>query len=98
MPNAIRQVEGGVELQVRVQPRASRNAVRMEADGQVRIALMAPPVEGAANAALCVYVAGLCGVAKRAVKVVSGEKSREKRLLITGIDMETVRTALAKGA
>lgn len=98
MADAIRQAKGGVELRVRVQPRASRNAVRMEADGQIRIALTAPPVEGAANAALCAYIAGLCGLAKRGVKLVSGERSREKTLFIAGVDAETVRTALVTSA
>ncbi|HZN91656.1 MAG TPA: DUF167 domain-containing protein, partial [Myxococcales bacterium] len=45
-------MEGGVELLVQVQPRASRSRVVGEHGGYLKVQLAAPPVDGAANAAL----------------------------------------------
>lgn len=93
--DAIEDKDGGVELRVRVQPRASRNALRVEPDGRIRVAVTAPPVDDAANEALAAYVAKVLGMPKRAVSVVRGEKSREKTLWLTGADAATVRARLA---
>jgi uncharacterized protein (TIGR00251 family) len=50
----------------------------------LKIRLMAPAVEGKANEALAAFLAGAFGVAKRDVRIVSGERSREKRVEIRG--------------
>ncbi len=84
----------GIVIRVRVQPKASRNCVIIEPDGRIRVALTAPPVEGAANCALIEYMAKLMGVSKRTVAIVGGEKSREKTVRLTGIEQKTVRTRL----
>ena len=59
-------------------PRASRNEVLRYEAGVLHLRLMAPPVEGAANAACCAFVANLQGVPKSDVWVTAGFKSREK--------------------
>lgn len=69
-----------VLLRVRVQPRASRNCIRREPDGRIRVALNAPPVEGKANKALCAFLAKQFGLSKSAVLLESGERSRDKTL------------------
>ena len=79
-------VEGGVELLVLVQPRASRSRVLGEHGGYLKIQLAAPPVDGAANAALLELLAGLLGVPRRQVTLVSGESSRRKRVRAAGVD------------
>ncbi len=71
-------------VSVRVTPRARRNALAFE-DGILRVWLMAPPVEGAANAALLALLAERVGLPKRAVTLVRGETSREKVVAIEGI-------------
>lgn len=81
-------------LRVRVQPKASRNALMRDDNGRVRIALTAPPVDGAANAALEKYVSGLLGLAKGRVTVDSGAKSREKTLKISGLRPDEVAARL----
>jgi uncharacterized protein (TIGR00251 family) len=83
--------EGAVRFAVRVSPRASREAIGGVHDGALKIALTAPPVEGAANAALIALLAKALGVPKRAVRVVSGESSRQKRIEIDGVDADRVR-------
>ncbi len=78
----------GIALRVRVQPRASRNAVLGPHDGATRITLIAPPVEGAANAALLIYLAAMFGVSKRRVTLVSGQASRTKLMRVDGIGID----------
>ena len=74
---------GGIEIAVRVTPRAARNTLE---PGQAHAVarLTAPPVDGAANEALVKLVAEHFGVAKRAVRLVAGERARIKRLAIEG--------------
>ena len=87
--------QGYVALQVRVQPKASRNAVIIEPDGRIRIALTAPPADGAANKALEGFLAKTLGVRKSAVGVIRGHKSREKTVALSGVTLEQVREKLS---
>ena len=64
-------------------PRSAREALE-PGPGHVIARLNAPPVDGAANAALLVLVARHFGVAKRAVRLVAGERARLKRIAIAG--------------
>ena len=50
----------------------------------LKIRLAAPPLEGRANEALVAFIAKHFGVPKRDVRVVSGERSREKRIEVRG--------------
>ncbi len=88
----------GVELRVRAVPRARRNAVLGPHDGATRIALTAPPVEGAANAALLAYLAALFDLPKRSVTLVSGQTARAKLVRVEGISVERVLAALLGSA
>ncbi len=92
--NALRADGSDVLLRVRVQPRASREAVVGEVEGRLRVALTAPPVEGAANEALRRFLAGRLGVARGRVTLEAGEKSREKTVRIAGLSEKAVREAL----
>jgi len=90
----LRLVDGEVWLGVRVQPKASRNRLSVEPDGRVRATVTAPPAEGAANAALCAIIADELDLAKSAVRVVRGEKSREKVVAIRGLSEAEVCNVL----
>ena len=96
-PASVRVTErdGAVRVEVRVAPRASREAVLGVHDGALKIALTAPPVDGAANAALVAYLAVALGIAKREVRIVAGESSRTKLVEIAGVTAGAVR-ALAR--
>jgi uncharacterized protein (TIGR00251 family) len=65
-------------IEVRVQPRASRNEIAGIREGVLRVRLQAPPVDGAANEALVRFLADEFGVPARAVRIVSGFGSRNK--------------------
>ena len=75
---------------VRVTPRARRNALSLEG-GSLRAWLTAPPVEGAANAALRALLAERLGLPKRAITLVRGETAREKVVAIEGVTAEVFR-------
>jgi uncharacterized protein (TIGR00251 family) len=68
-------------------PRACRNEIVREGDG-LRVRLTAPPVGGAANAALVALLAERLRLPKRAVTVARGETSRQKVLAISGLTAE----------
>ncbi|MDY0065110.1 MAG: DUF167 domain-containing protein [Steroidobacteraceae bacterium] len=61
-----------------VQPRAARTVVAGMHDGAIKIRLAAPPVDGAANAALVEFIAERLGLAKARVRIVAGQSSRRK--------------------
>lgn len=82
---AVTQGAGGVTFEVRVQPRASREEIAGDYQGALKIRLTAPPVDDRANEALCRFLAERLNVPRTAVKILSGEKSRTKRVQVQGI-------------
>src|SRR5690242_15200336 len=86
--SAIESMSGGVSIRVHVAPRASANRVLGMHDGALKVALTAPPVEGAANKALVEFLAKRLGVPKSAVELMSGETSRRKVVRVLGINRE----------
>jgi uncharacterized protein (TIGR00251 family) len=81
---------GAVVFQVRVQPRASRDEITGVVDGALKVRLQAPALEDRANAALCEYLAELLKTPKSAVRILSGERSRSKRVEIRGIHEQQI--------
>jgi uncharacterized protein (TIGR00251 family) len=82
--------EAGVRFAVRVQPRASKNEVVGIYGTALKIRLQAPPVDGAANAALISFLADLFGVSRRSVRIISGESSRDKIVEIAGVSADLI--------
>ncbi len=68
-------------LTMRVQPRASRDALVPEPT-RLKVRITAPPVDGAANAHLLRYLAGRFGVAPSRTELVRGTTGREKTVRI----------------
>jgi uncharacterized protein len=91
----IHQTPAGVEIDVRVIPRAGKSGVAGERDGRALIRLSAPPVEGAANQALIELFSKIFDRPKRAVRIVSGEKSRSKRVAVDGVTRADAQARLA---
>jgi uncharacterized protein (TIGR00251 family) len=85
---------GGIVIAVRVIPRAGRSAIAGIRDGALLVRLGAPPVDGAANAALVEVLAAALGVPRRAVTITSGERSRRKNVRVAGITVESARNSL----
>jgi len=81
-------------ISIYVQPRASKTMVAGMHDGCVKIRLAAPPVDGAANAALVEFVADQLQIAKSRVRVVTGQTSRRKVVEVDGVTSEQLSAAL----
>ena len=71
-------------------PRASKSGIAGTRDGALLVRLNSPPVEGAANAELIQVISDALGVPKRSVSIVSGQRSRLKRIVVHGVTMDDV--------
>ena len=76
-------------IDVLVVPRASRTAVGPLVGDRLRVAVAAPPVDGAANAAVIQALADAFGVKRSAVAIVRGERGRRKTVRIEGATAAT---------
>lgn len=83
-----------VVLDIRVVPRAGRAGPAGSRGDAILIRLNAPPVGGAANAELIELLADLLDIPKRSVTIVGGERSRQKRVRITGVDADLINSKL----
>lgn len=84
-----------VTISVRVTVRAPRTRVKGRYGDAVKIALTAPPVEGAANDELRRFIADLLGVRAADVRLLAGERNRDKVVAVTGVTIDTVAARLA---
>jgi uncharacterized protein len=89
---------GTVIFYVRVQPRASRDEIAGEMDGALKIRLQAPALENRANEALIEFLARLLKTPKSAVRLLSGERSRIKRIEIRAVTKRQIEQLLAQDA
>lgn len=81
----IKEVAGGVQVKIRVQPRASKNQIVGWMEDALKVRLTAPPVEGEANAALLRFIAEYFGLPRSEVVLVTGATSRQKVIRINGL-------------
>ncbi len=72
--------QGGSELTLHIQPGASKTELAGLHGDALKLRIQAPPVEGAANAAVLAFIADHLGLARRDVKLVRGDKARRKTL------------------
>ena len=81
----VSETDSGVIFAVRLNPRSSRDAIEGEYAGALKVRVSAPPVEDRANEALRRLLAENLKVPYTAVRIVSGEKSRNKQIEILGV-------------
>ena len=86
-----------IRVHVHVQPRASRSEVVGTHGAALKVRLLAPPVDGAANDALVALLAKELGVPRRDVRIVQGATSRAKLVEIDGTTADAVRALAARG-
>nr|WP_321465538.1 DUF167 domain-containing protein [uncultured Desulfobulbus sp.] len=86
--------DGSIALRLHVQPRASSNALSGLQGDMLKLRLTTPPVDGKANKAVIAFLAKLFHLPKSAFVLKSGHQSRNKIIVIQGIDMEQVCTIL----
>jgi uncharacterized protein (TIGR00251 family) len=85
----------GTLLQVLAKPGAKRSEILGVQGDFLKIAIQAPPVDGAANEALIRFLAEALGVKRQQIELLSGDASRQKRLFLSGLSADRlVRMAL----
>jgi uncharacterized protein (TIGR00251 family) len=94
----VQEREGSATFLVRVQPRASKDEIAGEMGGALKVRLRAPAVEDRANEALLEFLAQLLITPKSAVRILSGERSRTKRVEIRGVTRQQILGLLAQDA
>jgi len=94
----IRATASGATFQVKVHPRAKKNAITGEVGDALKLALTAPPVEGRANEACISFLAEVLNVPRSSVTIAAGESSRSKVILVTGLSVVQVEARLRKGS
>jgi uncharacterized protein (TIGR00251 family) len=90
----LRAKDGGVVLRLRVQPRASKDAIGGLRDGALVVRVTAPPVEGTANAAVIKLIAKVLERPPSSIALLHGSKGRDKTLHVAGIEMDEMRAKL----
>ena len=74
-----------MKINIKVHARSKRESVTETPDGSYKVEVKAPPVDGAANAAICELLAQHFGVHKREVSVVAGATNNKKVVEIRGL-------------
>jgi len=78
-----RDTAGGAVAAIRVTPRAGRSGIVGTRDDLLLVKLAAAPVDNAANDALVDVLSEALDVPRRDIRIVSGERSRTKTILVT---------------
>ncbi len=91
-------VDGSAALQLWIQPRAASDSVMGERHDMVAIRLQAPPVDGAANAALIRFLACRLGCPTASVRLLRGERGRRKWVAVEGLTAAELRLRLLAGS
>ena len=88
-------MKAGISLAVRVVPRGGRTAIAGVRGDALLVRLAAAPVDGAANQALVEFIARVFELPTREVTLVSGHRSRTKRVVLSGLTEAVVAARLA---
>lgn len=94
LPSYIRADADGVVLSLKVQPRASRNAVESPLRNELRVKVTAPPVDSAANEAVIRFLSELLDVPKNRIELLRGHTSRHKQFKIYGLSAAALLSLL----
>jgi uncharacterized protein (TIGR00251 family) len=91
----VRQHDSDISFEIRVHPRAKKNAITGEVGDALKLALTAPPADGKANDACIDFFAKLLKVPRSSVTIAAGLTSRNKLIRVAGLTAEQVRERLS---
>lgn len=94
--NAISAATGGVQINVKAVPGASRSRIVGWLGDHLKVAVAAPPEGGKANKAICALLAEVLGVKAQDVQVVAGGSSPRKRVFVAGMTVQQAGQKLPK--
>jgi uncharacterized protein len=84
-------------LELKVIPNAPRNEIVGWLGAALKVKVHAPALEGRANDELLDFLAETLGLPRRDLTLLRGDKSRQKLVRITGLDLKTAKSRLPKG-
>lgn len=94
MPNYLLDTTDGIIFCVKLVPNSSFSKVVDFTDDYVRIKISSPPIENRANKELIEFCSDLFDVNKSKIKIVSGEKSKIKKVIILNSSFDDVMKKL----
>jgi len=86
--------EEGVVISLFVQPNAPKSSIIGEYNQLLKIKIKSPPVEGKANDEIVRFFSEVFHIAKNKVEILSGDKSKQKRVLIKGLSASQIQEVL----
>lgn len=86
--------EQGIIFSVKLVPNSSFNRIVDYTNEYVRIKISAPPVENKANKELISFCSKLFDVNKSKIEIISGDKSKLKKILIKDRNFEEITQKL----
>ena len=84
-----------VRMDIRVSPRASKNAIDGVRDGRLVVKVTAPPVDAAANEAVVALLADEFDIPKRQITIVMGATGRSNTVELAGVTADAIRARLS---
>lgn len=82
-------------LTIYLQPGAKKSEVAGFHNGNIKIKVNSPPVDGKANEALILFLSDLLNIPKSSIEIISGKKSRIKKLKIVGISDDVIKQRIS---
>lgn len=95
LPPYLHEASGGTRIDLYVQPGAAREGLAGIYDGSLKLRLRAPAQDGKANRAVLDFFSELLDLPKQRVAMTSGQGSRRKTVLISGITPTEVAQSLS---
>ena len=81
----LREVDGGCNIPLKVIPRSSKNMVLGRENGELKVKIQAPPLEGEANETLIGFMAKWLQCPRAHLRIVKGLRSRHKVVWVQGL-------------
>jgi uncharacterized protein len=85
----------GIVLLIKISPKAAKNAIAGWENEELKVRVHAVPEKGKANDALIIFLAKTLGISLSQLTLVSGEKSRHKKVLVRGITKTALQEKIA---
>ena len=86
----LKETKDGIILQLRISPNASKNEI-ITTDDMLKVKITAQPVDGKANKALIEYLSKSFKIPKTSFKIIKGETSKDKTLMVSVTDEEKLQ-------
>lgn len=83
-------------LKLRVTPRSKKEGISVTPEGQVKLHIKAPPVDGKANKACQDFLASYFNISKSKVTLKQGGQSRDKTFILEGISEKEMNEKIGK--